>query len=365
MPLDADRIITLDFKGHHLLEHVDDPIQKDLSTVTRHGDSLFFSCDETAGVDRLTKSGKDTWGNHEHFNLGEMVDLPAGPKGEMDIEGLSVNGDWLWVCGSHGLKRDKPKLDRKGPKKALKRLSRIDGDENRYFIGRFPLKKTKSGMEPCVEDGDRKALHVRLAKQPSKLKHWLRKDDHIAAFLDLPCKENGFDIEGLAVKGNRLWLGLRGPVLRGHALIIELEMKEKNGFLKAKKIDGRARYRKHFMELEGQGIRDLTIDGQDLLILTGPTMDGDGASDLFRWKGGLAATRSAVHPAPEKVCSLPYRGALDHPEGITAWSGKGRWLVVYDSPAPERLDDDDQTVTADIFRVPKRGSSRARSSGAR
>ena len=38
----------------------------------------------------------------------------------------------------------------------------------------------------------------------------------------IPGKDNGFDMEGLAVDGDRLLLGLRGPVLRGfsEALLI-------------------------------------------------------------------------------------------------------------------------------------------------
>ena len=49
-PLDS---VLLRFRDAEAIEHVDDPIQKDLSTATRCGDALFLSCDETAGVDRL------------------------------------------------------------------------------------------------------------------------------------------------------------------------------------------------------------------------------------------------------------------------------------------------------------------------
>lgn len=40
-------------------------------------------------------------------------------------------------------------------------------------------------------------------------------DPHFAPYLAIPGKGNGFDIEGLAVDGQRLFLGLRGPVLLG------------------------------------------------------------------------------------------------------------------------------------------------------
>lgn len=347
MSRDLPERIRLEFRDHDLLRHVDDPIHKDLSTVTRWGDHLFLSCDETAGVDRLCRTGERRWGDHRHFSLGELVDLPAGPAGEMDIEGLCVDGDTLWVCGSHARKRDKPKPGKHDPAKALRRLAGLDRDPNRYFLGRFPLAADDDGPVPVAEG----AAHLRMDKQPSKLKHWLRKDPHVAPFLDLPCKENGFDIEGLAVSGERVWLGLRGPVLRGWALILELETKiTGKGHLKARRIDGKARYRKHFLDLEGQGIRDLSIDGDDLLVLTGPTMGGDGAAAVFRWPDALSIRESGVRTEARKGGQLPYRGARDHPEGLAPWSD-GQWLVVYDSPAEDRLENDNHSVTADILRL--------------
>src|SRR5262249_43259516 len=63
----------------------------------------------------------------------------------------------------------------------------------------------------------------------SDLTDALAKDKHMRAFLSIPGKDNGFDIEGLAVVGDRIFIGLRGPVLRGWALILELELKEAEG----------------------------------------------------------------------------------------------------------------------------------------
>jgi hypothetical protein len=63
-------------------------------------------------------------------------------------------------------------------------------------------------------------------------------------------------VEGLTVAGERLFLGLRGPVLRGWAVVLEVEPAETGdpSLLKLKKIgpDGR-RYRKHFLDLAGWG----------------------------------------------------------------------------------------------------------------
>jgi hypothetical protein len=80
-----------------------------------------------------------------------------------------------------------------------------------------------------------------------------------------------------------MFLGLRGPVLRGWALLLELQVKEtRRGRLKLRKAgpDG-ARYVKHFLDLAGLGMRELAFDGDALLILAAPTMDLDGPVVLY------------------------------------------------------------------------------------
>ncbi len=349
MPKDtatARETVTLFFQDEQALRHVNDPIHKDLSTATRAGDSLFVSCDETAGVDRLT-AVRGGWGDHVHFSLAEIFELPDGPDGEMDIEGLAAEDGWLWICGSHSLKRDKPDAG-DGPKKALKAMADIDRDPNRYFLARVPLVREGQGLKPVKKDGKRRAACLKLRKKRSKLKGWLKGDDHLGPFLDLPSKENGLDIEGIAVRGDRVWLGLRGPVLREAGVILEMEMKvTKNGWLKAKRIDGKARYRKHLIDTKGQGIRDLAWDGDDLLILTGTVMAGDGPSEIIRWREAPSVARSG-YESTELVVDMPYRGEVDHPEGLVHWPEANGWLVVYDSPAEKRLVG--TSVTADVMR---------------
>ncbi|WP_354098738.1 DUF3616 domain-containing protein [Bradyrhizobium sp. S3.2.12] len=44
----------------------------------------------------------------------------------------------------------------------------------------------------------------------------------MSPFIDLPSKENGLDIEALAVAGRRIFLGLRWPVVDSIAIIVEL-----------------------------------------------------------------------------------------------------------------------------------------------
>ena len=190
-----------------------------------------------------------------------------------------------------------------------------------------------------------------------RLDRSLQDDVHIARFLDVPAKENGFDIEGIAVRGDRVLLGLRGPVLRGWAMLIELEVKEpRSGRLKLKKIGPNGeRYIKHFLDLQGLGMRELTTDGDALLILAGPTMDLDGPIALYRWPEAFEARRQAVvtRDRLELVLRLPFGRGADHPEGICWLPDRGaarELLVVYDSPADHRLHER-SAIEADVFRL--------------
>ena len=180
-------------------------------------------------------------------------------------------------------------------------------------------------------------------KGGNALTRLLHRDCHLAASVSMPCKENGFDIEGLAAKGERVFLGLRGPVLSGWAVVVELKLKaSKAGRLKLCKLgQGKRRYRKHFLPLEGLGIRDLRFDGDDLLVLAGPTMSHDGTGALFRWRKPLGAEGDRVHKHDdvERLADLPYRRGVDQAEGVAfvETDGRRRLLLVHDSPASARL----------------------------
>lgn len=342
--------LLLRFQNQAALRHVEDPVEQDLSAAARWEECLFVSCDETAGVERLT-AADGCWGDHRHFALGELVDLPAGPDGEMDIEGLSCDDGWLWVVGSHALKRDKPKAE--DPAEGLREMCKIDRDSNRYFLGRFPLERGEAGLAPVAESGERRAEHLRLHKNKSKLLKWLKDDPHLAPFLDIPSKENGLDIEGIAARGLRIWLGLRGPVLRGWAVILELELERKgDGRLTARTIDGDRRYRKHLLPTGGLGVRDLAFDGDDLLVLAGPTLATEGPARVLRWRDAANCRTGGVRSAEAapRALELPYHGPVDHPEGLVAW--EEGWLVVYDSPSERRLEGEGATVTADVWEIP-------------
>lgn len=185
-----------------------------------------------------------------------------------------------------------------------------------------------------------------------------KPDRHLSPWLALPGKDNGFDIEGLAVAGEKVFLGLRGPVLRGWAVVLELHLEDDgDSGLKLKKIgpNGRA-YRKHFLGLGGLGVRDLCADGQDMLVLAGPPLTHDGPVRVFRWPEGVAKNQETVVWADElekRALTIPHGVGVDRAEGMTLVPGGNppSILVVYDAPAAERKVGD-RTVRADIFGLP-------------
>lgn len=348
LPRPSATRVTLRFRPPAHPESPDAVVREDLSACARSGDTLFLACDETAGVERLRKVGRG-WGQHRHFDIGAFFDLPEGPGEEVDIEGLRIDDRWLWITGSQSLKRGKP--DGEDGAKGLKELAKIKRDGNRQFIGRLPLVETKQGLKPVAKDGKRRAGHVKFTRH-GMLRKWLKDDAHLAPFLNIPSKDNGLDVEGIAARGLRVWLGLRGPVLRGHAVILEFELKAKGGLLTPRRIDGKARYRKHVLETGGHGVRDLAFDGDDLLVLTGTPLAGDGSTAILRWRDAVGATASAVHlaPAVSEALVLPYADADDNPEGLTKWDAD-TWLVVHDSPHPARLTAETEAYHADIWHL--------------
>ena len=177
----------------------------------------------------------------------------------------------------------------------------------------------------------------------------------------IPGKDNGFDIEGLAVDGRRLLLGLRGPVLRGWSALLEIAVETHGHELRLAPLDDSGTLiRKHFLQLEGLGVRDLHFSGDDLHILAGPTMVLDGEIRLFAWAGArtlLAANRDPVRfgAALRESVSLPHGRGTNRAEAICdlppLLSGdKPGWLVLYDAPGSDRRDGE-HTVFGDLLRV--------------
>jgi len=368
--------VDLEFNPEHDDLGKDKELRDGLSVALQIGDSLWVANDESISLERLSLiEGGNTCKyrcgrHHKQFSLNDYLHLPVAPSNdpadleEVDVEGLDYEEGYLWLVGSHSLKRKKPIL-KDGSKEAQKQLAKVSTDGNRYLLARIPVVEgdgTYTLTKEVTQKGKKRtAAQLCGNTHGNDLTEALRGDKHLGSFLAIPGKDNGFDIEGLAVVGKRLFLGLRGPVLRGWAVILEVELKEDNkkpSMLRMKPIGPKQRlYRKHFLQLGGLGIRDICAQGSDLLILGGPTMDLDGPVAIFRWPGGTEPKGESVVPADEleRVLDVPYGQGVDHAEGMTLFSPDGgtarSLLVVYDS-ASESRQLGESTAAADVFPLP-------------
>ncbi|NJO44077.1 MAG: DUF3616 domain-containing protein [Cyanobacteria bacterium CRU_2_1] len=326
-----------------LLEFKDDLVHQDLSTVTIADNHLWMASDETTAIERLSQIDPWTFGNQESFELENYLDQFSQDDKEIDIEGLDYRDGYLWLIGSHSTKRKKAKVDN------IENLTKIKTEKNRYLLARIPL----DNGELKKSHENRTAAYLERNEDGNLLMTALKKDDYLKPFLigslaepmALPGKENGFDIEGLAVYQNKIFIGLRGPVLRGVAIILEIETEEsKSGFLKLKPIDKNGGlYKKHFLELDGLGIRELCVDKSNLLVLAGPSMDLDGTLRLFRWHNPIHLPNNSFSKQKEgeleRLFDIPHGYRTDKAEGLTLFSSLDRpsaILVVYDSPDEQR-----------------------------
>ncbi|MEL6602417.1 MAG: DUF3616 domain-containing protein [Cyanobacteria bacterium J06614_10] len=344
--------------------HQAETVRADISAIAQTpDDALWIGSDELNTLERLFPTEKGQYGYHQQYRVDDFVDLQDEDE-EIDIEGLDFSSGYLWVVGSHSTKRKRVKG--KDPAEDIERLLNVQTEVNRYLLARIPI---VNGV-PVKRDATSGCQAARLATKGKKsvlIRH-LRKDPHLGPFLKmgLPSKDNGFDIEAIAAKDHRLFLGLRGPVLRGMAIILEIELKQAKARdeLTLKKLENGEHYRKHFVDLNGLGVRDLCFQGEDLLILAGPTMPVASAMQLFRFRDALAHRDDTLwlqsSESLVKLFDFPLgadeRAGNDKAEGLCLLPEKikggpnGCVLVVYDSPSEKRLKTAD-SILADIFQL--------------
>jgi hypothetical protein len=369
---------------------------EDLSAAVISGDgNLWVASDETGTIERLTPTEARIYSQHKRF---DVADFFGGVErgAEIDIEALDMHADYLWVMGSHSAKRKRPKG--KKMEKDLERLATVAHEPQRFLIARIPFVKGELTAElqgPEPTKGARAAARMKPAKgrrrgapeaesdeaTPAQslegalpgenlLVELLRRDRHFAPFLarhdveggpllPIPSKDNGLDIEGLVVTDtDRVFLGLRGPVLRGYAALLDMRLAGAGrGLLEPKPGKKGGRYAKHFLNLDGLGIRELCVHGEDLLVLAGPTLPVEAPIRLFRLKNFLElAGDSLLEQEPgvlEPLFDIPHVGKFDHAEGMANFSyfdENDSVLVVYDDPSPQRHYGPGG-VFADIFRL--------------
>jgi hypothetical protein len=335
-------------------------VRDNLSAIVLDGDHLWLGGDEGTAIHRMTRDATGNFSGHTSFELKDILGLPGKAEDEIDIEGLDVDGGYLWLIGSHSAKRKKPDTG-KELEDNLKRLRKIELEGNRLTLARVPL---GTAATPVCSHGGLSAARLVGDTKSNLLTDALMSDSHLGRFVPrvktkggvegIPSKDNGLDVEGLAVMGDRVFLGLRGPVLRGWATIIELKVKEDDkGVLALETLASSGKpYLKHLLQLDGLSVRELAFDGNDLLVLSGPSMDLDGPVFIYRWKNALHQQADSMTWKHEltKVVTVPFGLSKDHAEGLSIVTADPLSVMVcYDSPATSRISGN--SVKADVFAV--------------
>ncbi|MCU0838656.1 MAG: DUF3616 domain-containing protein [Rhodospirillales bacterium] len=353
-----------------------DGTEHQFSAVVPAEGRLWLAGDELVrgqiALGRLDGSDENSFAAYEAADIGELLGLDAN-DGEADIEGLDCQDGCLWMIGSHSRRRKKarPDKDRADPQKAISRLAVVEPQRNRFLLARLPVADGVPVPHSKRSSRTVTAARLKLADDGNPLMTALAADPHLKPYVlhpggnkslqPAPAKENGFDIEGLAVSGQRLFIGLRGPVLVGWAIILEIAITDREDrtdrLLLAEVAGGGRLVRKHFLDLAGLGIRDLCFDDDgSLLVLAGPSMSLDGLSAVYRWQPPPAGAEDTItwkgDAALTPLFTLPIVEGGDRAEGLCRYpyDGQPALMVVYDAPAAARVVAG-AGVYADIFRL--------------
>lgn len=288
----------------------------DLSAVGQLHSFLLVGSDEAVGkksrkkniVQVLREDGEDRYVVHRDIPL--CTPLKANGKckkkkqrKEMDIEGIAVEGNSVYVIGSHSLVRKRVRCEPIGPCNLNCRKPRSYA-ENRAILtgpGAKSVDREKSGRDRLVRfDLDRDGVSSNMAE--ISLAPIIDSLDVFKPFKDVPGKENGVDIEGIAVRDGVVYLGFRGPVLRGNYVPV-MKIRFDDPVVAEKDI--------LYVKLDGRGIRDLVRVSDGFLILAGPVGGGSDSFLLYHWDGRDMVPGDGARPSPPGRLKL--LGAIGHP----------------------------------------------------
>ncbi|QJP16083.1 DUF3616 domain-containing protein [Starkeya sp. ORNL1] len=246
-----------------------------------------IACAEPSGfprhclvVDDEAQSAQFVVVNDGLIVAGDPVPLTDNMLGgkplEFDGEGVGFADGAFYVIGSHGHPRDKGHSDDQ-PEDKEKFAERIDTVSVIQRIAVEPADTAGAWPKAPPTITRSTALHALLAA-----------DQELRPFVDQRLEKNGLTIEGVAVRGGRLYAGLRAPVLENgtRAAILGVNL---DGL-----FDGTpAEPRLFKLALgEGRGVRDLVRYKDGFLVLAGPSADPDDRLDIpsnaysvFWWDG--------------------------------------------------------------------------------
>jgi len=280
---------------------------KDLSAIGRVGPYLVIGGDEAVGPDQNLNIIQ-VLSKHEdgQYLAGEDILLPdvGNDGGELDIEGIAVDGNFIYVVGSHSFRRNKVR-SQKSVKRNRKTFNqgKIKDERSHDWLHRIEVNQQ---VQP-------------LAKKSISLRDVISDHPALKAFSEIPSKENGVDIEGIAVADGWVYVGFRGPVFRDNyvpVLKFKFDQHEKSASLL-------------LVKLEGGGIRDMAKVQDGFLLVSGPVGEAPGPYQVYHWNG------LDMVPGKDRDDTEGYIKKLGD---IDVSKGKAEGILVLE---PERGADDD------------------------
>ena len=289
-----------------------------------------IACSTTQGFPRLCLVADDeTQGtqivilNDGELDAGDFLKLTdaqhAGKPLELDAEGVAFGGNSFYVTGSHGRARHE-----QDPSKEEKNNAEAKATRQIFRITLPPS---------AVDMQSGKVVGVPEIARSVQLGEIIRAQPEISKWYDKALDDNGLTIEGIAVRGSTLYVGMRGPVLEnGSAVILSTPL--------AAIFDGQqAEAKVHPLPLgkdtleKRRGIRDLASYGGGFLLLAGPVDDPApgheiqlGDYSIYSWDGDAAV---------KKLVDLKGYGEKVKPEALLPLDGdqeRARVLLMFDGP---------------------------------
>jgi hypothetical protein len=234
---------------------------EDISAIAQVGSFLVIGSDEAVGDENFIQVLKEV--GPDHYEVHRDILLFEGNKKdgkELDIEGIAVEADTVYVVGSHSARRKLITQDKKYKKNRRKlQEEEIDDRKNRAWLFRLTIDDQGRGS----------------GRKKKSLRKIIKNDRVLKTFSKIPSKENGVDIEGIAAKGEWLYVGFRGPVLRGNYVPV----------MKLKFDEPAETYELLYVNLAGRGFRDIKPVSDGFLIVAGPVGYGPGSHQLYHWDG--------------------------------------------------------------------------------
>jgi len=154
---------------------------------------------------------------------------------EIDIEGIAAGPEGYYITGSHGISKKQG-----------------EREENRFRIFRLRV-------DPAT------GLPLGSGRPDvGSLADILRADPTLGESFGKPLQQKGVNIEGLAARDGRLFVGFRSPNLEGDAFVMEITADD------VFEHNAQPRYRLHRLRLgAGRGIRESVAAREGFLLIAG------------------------------------------------------------------------------------------------